>query len=296
MFRLRTSIAAALVFAAASLLASGATAGPSEIPTAGPRGDACGTRIAKADGGWWSCTLAENFSGTTLNRKLWTPVKNKGSAEQACMLDDPRTVAVRDGALHLTVRPVDETLVCPPRADGTSSAYASGSVSTFYQFSQQYGRFEARIKSQATASRGLQEAFWLWPDVRYTRLLPWPQSGEIDIAEMYSQYPDIAVPFLHYGVDDNGGPVPGLNTAWDCLAPRGEFHTYVLEWTASSLTIYVDGTLCLHNTDGAASFQKRFIICLTQLLGIKGNAYVGATGEVAALPATMEVDYVKVWR
>ncbi len=258
--------------------------------------DACGTLVARPGGGWWSCTLAEDFDGDALDHDLWRPDVSKGSATQACMLDHPRTLRVADGMLNLTVQPVDETLTCPVRPDGTSSAYASGSITTYYRFSQQYGRFEARMMSQDAAQPGLQEAFWLWPDVRYTTLLPHPQSGEIDIAETYSDHPNIAVPFLHYGIDDNGGPVPGLNTAWHCQAPRGEFHTYTLEWSADAVAIYVDGKLCLRNTDGAPSFRKRFIVCVSQLLGIKDNAYIGATGPVAELPATLVVDYVRVWQ
>ena len=110
--------------------------------------------------------------------------------------------------------------------------YVAGMVTTYRLFSQQYGRFEARIKNTATTAPGLQEAFWLWPDDRYTTATTGRAAGEIDIAETYSQYPNLAIPFLHYTVDDNGGPVPGLNTAWNCAAKRGVYNTYALEWTA----------------------------------------------------------------
>ena len=84
---------------------------------------------------------------------------------------------------------------------------------------------------------------------------------------------------------------PGINTAWACQANRGQWNTYTLEWTAYRLAILVNGRTCLVNTDGASSFQKRFIINLTQFLGSGTNAYTGQF----ALPAAMEVDYVKVW-
>ncbi len=151
--------------------------------------DACGPLVAKPGGGWWSCTLAEDFDGDALDHDLWRPDVSKGTATQACMLDHPRTLRVADGMLNLTVQPVDETLTCPVRTDGTSSAYASASITTYYRFSQQYGRFEARMRSHAVTGPGLQEAFWLWPDVRYTNMLQWPQSGEIDIAEVYLPIP-----------------------------------------------------------------------------------------------------------
>jgi len=254
--------------------------------------DACGQRIAKSTGGFWSCVLAEPFDGSSLNAKYWTALTQPGAVGGACNVDDPRTVRVAGGTLQLTVRPVGDGLVCPAHADGTRSSYASGSVSTYRRWSQQYGRFEARVKVHPTDQPGLQEAFWLWPDERYTSVASYPASGEIDIVETYSQYPGLAIPFLHYGSADNGGPMPGLNTAWDCATTRGEFHTYGLEWTADRLEVFVDGRSCLVNTSGASSFRKRFIVSFTQMLGTGANAYTDAV----PLPATMEVDYLKVWR
>jgi hypothetical protein len=260
--------------------------------------DECGVRPRKPDGTLWSCTLAEGFGGSELDRRIWTPMKQRGRDEDsargalACNVDDPRTVAVRSGALHLTVQRVSDDLRCPVGLDLISrpGEYVSGSVTTKWKFTQKYGRFEARYKSTATRYPGLHEAFWMWPAQDLLDLL-WPAAGEIDIAETYSQYPDLVVPFLHYGRDDNGGPVPGLNTAWDCPAQRGEWNTYVLEWTADRLTISANGRLCLTNTSGAPSFRKRFFIMLTQLIGRGNNAYDGR----APLPATMKVDHVKVW-
>jgi hypothetical protein len=72
------------------------------------------------------------------------------------------------------------------------------------------------------------------------------------------------VPFLHYTPNDNGGPRPGS----------------------------VNGTPCLVNTSGDPAFQKPYIINLTQLLGTGPNAHDGQ----APLPATMTVDYVRVWQ
>jgi beta-glucanase (GH16 family) len=276
-------------------LAAGTVVAPSTPSQAAPGGgkpDACGAKVTKATGGYWSCTLAENFSATTLNTKVWTGITQPGSGE-LCALARPETIALASGVLRLSaVKTADHGLECPVRPDGTRGSYAGSWLSTYYRWGQQYGRFEARIRSQAATAPGLHEAFWLWPDVRYTSDRPWPASGEIDIAETFSSHPDLAVPFLHYTADDNGGSVPGLNTAFDCYAPRGQWHTYVLEWTADKLTILVDGKTCLVNTDGASSFRKPFIINLTQTLGGGPNLYDGRV----PLPATMEVDYVKVWK
>ncbi len=255
--------------------------------------DACGSRPVKADGTYWSCTLAEDFTGTELNRSLWVPqtiFKTGSDAAWACYLDDPSVISVHDNALHLTVRELPAPMTCPGNQN-QRTPYVAGMVSTYRLFSQQFGRFEARVKNTATTAPGLHEAFWLWPDDRHSTD-GWPAAGEIDISETYSRYPDLSIPFLHYTSYDNWGPNPGLNTAWNCVAPRGEFNTYTLEWTATRLEIKVNGTTCLVNASGDAAFQKPYIAAFTQALGDSGNEYDGQ----APLPAEMTVDYVRIWQ
>jgi len=256
-------------------------------------GDDCGPRLLKADGTAWTCTLADDFDGTTLDRTTWRPANGFFSGQGAtrpCYIDDPSVISVRDGALHLSVRKLPAVAPCPG-AKGDPTAYVGGGVDTWHLFSQQYGRFEARYKNTATNQVGLHEAFWLWPDDRYNTAI-WPAAGEIDIAETYSQHPDLVVPFLHYTWYDNWGPVPGKNTAWNCAAKRGEYNTYTLEWEPRRLEIKVNGRTCLVNTSGDPAFQKPYIIALTQMLGVGDNLYDGR----APLPATMSVDYVRVWK
>ena len=215
--------------------------------------DDCGQRPLKPDGSsYWACTLAQDFTGTELDRTVWRPQTGFPSGSDTgrpCYIDDPSVISVHDGALHLSVRRVPEPLDCPGLKD-PPTAHVAGMVSTYRLFSQQYGRFEARIKNTATTVPGLQEAFWLWPDDRYSSTYNWPASGEIDIAETYSEHPDLAIPFLHYSWNDNGGPKPGVNTAWNCSAGRGQWNTFTLEWTASRLEILVNGKTCLVNTSG----------------------------------------------
>ncbi len=260
-------------------------------PPSQTRGDACGELLTKADGSRWQCSFVDEFTGRRLDRDVWLPQTGLATgtdSARACFADDDSTVAVRNGRLLLSVVRAPAPVAC----QGTSADFLSGSVSTYRRFSQQYGRFEARMKVAPTSQPGLQEAFWLWPDDRTVSVLPWPAAGEIDIAETYSRHPDLAIPYLHYTMNDNGGPVPGVNTAWDCFAPRGEWHTYTLTWSDTTLRIDVDGRHCLTNESDDPAFDRPYIAVLTQALGVQDNGWTDA----APMPATTAVDYVKVWR
>lgn len=254
--------------------------------------DACGTQPRKSGGGYWSCTFVDDFSGTELDPTKWVKQTIFSSGDRrgayACYHED--NVAVGGGALHLTLRREAEPRPC---ADSSlaPTRYTSGSVMTYRLFSQVHGRFEARIKNTATEAPGLQETFWLWPDDRQPHLLEllWPAAGEIDIVETYSSWSGLAIPFLHYG--QGGGPAPGVNTSY-CAASRGVWNTYALEWSAQRMEVFVNGRSCLVNTSGDSAFQHAYIMALTQLLGTGGNAPTADT----PLPATMSVDYVRVWR
>jgi beta-glucanase (GH16 family) len=257
--------------------------------------DGCGATVLKADGSPWRCTFSDNFSGTALDRSKWLPQTvgyTMGSpTDWVCYVDDPSVLGVSGGVLTLRVIK-GANQPCRGLTGSPSTRYRGASVSTSALFSQQYGRFEARIKDTASTSPGLQESFWMWPDARYPAGQGvWPANGEIDVAETYSQYPNLAIPFLHTSYDWLG-PIPGWNTAWNCAAARGVWNTYTLEWSATRLEIFVNGVSCLVNTSGDSAFQKRYVMALTQGLGQSGNALTANT----TLPVSIDVDYVRVWQ
>jgi beta-glucanase (GH16 family) len=254
--------------------------------------DDCGAvPPSKPGGGRWECTFADEFDGDRLDRSKWTPQTHHSSGTddaRACNVDDPRNVSVSDGALRLTVREASKSVDCGKK----QGDYTAGNISTYHKFSQQYGRFEARIKSADATMPGLQEAFWLWPDDRASNLWWLPMSGEIDVAETYSHQPKLAIPYLHYLAIDSLVSRPGHNTAWDCKAERGTYNTYTLTWTRRSLTIDVNGETCLVNRSGNRAFNKPYIAAFTSALGQGRNELTNET----PLPATMSVDYFRVWR
>jgi len=264
------------------------------VPAVTAASDACGVQPLKPDGTPWHCTFRDDFAGGTLDRTKWVPqtVFATGSSyARACYFDSPSTISVVNGSLNLTVRKLSRSVNCVVNGVSIWTRFVAGMVSTYHLFSQQYGRYEARVRTHATTFPGLHEAFWLWPDDRVPSTTVWPEAGEIDVSETYSVYPNLSIPYLHYSADA-GGPQPGLNTAWNCTAYRGLWNTYTLEWSPTRIEILVNGRSCLVNTSGDPAFRKPYILAFTAGLGKGKNGYQIRT----PLPATYQVDYVRVWK
>jgi beta-glucanase (GH16 family) len=255
--------------------------------------------MPKATGGLWQCTLDEEFDGTTLNRNLWVPITTAASGFHSgpeCLVDTPDNLSVGDGALTLTVRKEAAPFTCQDADSGPfTTQYTSEQIATYGTFAQAYGRFEIRARVPNTPIPGIQESFWLWPNDQ-AKYGPWPQSGEIDIAEMFSRWNDHAFPYIHYNNYQDYNV-----TTYNCaIADLGQYHTYALEWTPDTLTIIYDGQTCLVDNWNPLSpqvkpqpFDQPFIIALTQLLGVEPNPFDPAT---TPLPASTQVDYVRVWK
>jgi len=258
----------------------------------------CGKQTyTKPGGGTWKCTFADDFGGSSLDQTKWTPQQTAVSGLHSgpeCLVDHPDNVSVGSGVLRLTARKQPAPFTCNSPHGAYTTEYTSGGVTTYGKFSQAFGRFEFRAKFPGATVAGLQSALWLYPEQqKYGR---WPTSGEIDVAEAYSLYPDRTIPYIHYTqADTNDKSV----TNWYCKLDPSQFHTYVAEWTSTSIKITNDGTTCVDHTIAPAAplaapapFDQPFNVLMTQVLGVNTNAFDPAS---TPLPATMEVDWVRVW-
>lgn len=158
--------------------------------------------------------------------------------------------------------------------------------------SWQYGWFEARIKVSDTP--GSWPAFWMMPQDFKT----WPGDGEIDIMEyaISTQGKDKSSSSIHC----NAYNWPkGTQKTHVCSVKNAasEFHVYALEWTESEMKFYVDGQLHLtFKNEGKGydtwPFNAPFYLKFNMAWG--GN--MGGTTDESGLPATYEVDYVRVFK
>ena len=81
--------------------------------------------VPKPGGESWVCAFADEFNGTSLDRTKWLPQTNFATgmpspSSRSCHVDHPANVAVRQGALQLTVRRVKTPVVCKGDAGPTT--------------------------------------------------------------------------------------------------------------------------------------------------------------------------------
>jgi beta-glucanase (GH16 family) len=262
------------------------------------KSDCGGVTLTKANGTPWVCTFDDEFDGTTLNTNNWLVQQTSASGYSSgneCYVNSPDNVSVSGGVLNLTAREEDASFTCSSPKGSYSTQYTSGMVSTDYRFNQTYGLYQVRAKLPASTVQGLQETFWLWPadSTKYGDL--WPDSGEIDFAEFYSEYPTLDIPVVHYR-----SATKDPNATGDCaISDPTAFHTYGLEWTPTTMSILLDGQVCLTDSwhamapeSGSEPFDQPFFLCLTQALGMDTNNFQAG---VSQLPATTQIDWVRIW-
>jgi beta-glucanase (GH16 family) len=270
---------------------------PAPTPTTTLPAGPCGPAILKSDGQPWRCTFSEDFNGTTLDASKWTPLTTAATALNNggdCWVSSPANIALSDGTLRLSTRREAKKFTCTSLG-GTSykTRYSSGTVSTTGKFNQAYGRFSFRAKFPAGDKPGVMASLWMHP--YRTKYGKWPASGEIDVAEYYSSYPDRAIPYIHY---ETAKPDPTVTNTSCLIHDPTAFHTYTAVWSPGRIVISFDDRVCIDHVinparplTGSQPFDQPFSIHLSQCLGGSNNR----VSDKTVLPATTEVDWVRIW-
>jgi len=218
--------------------------------------------------GSWHRVWSDDFSGSALDTTKWStgwfgsgvtaPVN---TAEIGCY--DPAQVAVSGGNLNLTAIAKAQTV------NGKLYPYTSGLVSTMDTFSFTYGVLEARIYLP-----GAEAKIANWPAFWANGTGASPASGELDVMEGRG---GAATYHFHATAGSSGGIVPGDFTGW---------HTYAADWQPGVVTYYYDGKKVGQITSGITAGPMYLIL----------NYGIGTYGGPISTPATMRVDYVRVWK
>jgi beta-glucanase (GH16 family) len=112
----------------------------------------------------------------------------------------------------------------------------------------------------------------------------WPTCGEIDIMEHIN-----TDNLIHGSLHWNGG-----NTSQQTTSTPADYHVYAVEWDSKQIRFYVDDTLYdQESTFAIGAFHLPFFLILNVAAG--GN-WPGQTVDESILPASMYVDYVRVYK
>jgi len=176
--------------------------------------------------------------------------------------------------------------------------YTSARLHTANKQSWTYGRIAARIK--LPQGKGIWPAFWmLGANINENGGdTPWPQSGEIDILELYGSKDDAVVEAnLHYAdKSDSHAMMGAVSYQLEKGIFADAFHIFELEWNANNITWFVDGQQFASTSitaDELAEFHKDFFLLLNLAVG---GTYAGRPDTTSVFPQYMYIDWVRVYK
>lgn len=230
---------------------------------------------------------SDEFEGDTLDPSRWTVVEDcggGGNEERQCYTAP--AVSLRDGQLVLTATHAVTT--------ATMRSYASGKVHTRGLASFRYGRIE--VRARMPQGQGLWPAIWMLPE--HDNYGPYPQSGEIDIAEAVNLGVGCAGCRDRFYGARHHGPAPDQNSEESGsieIKTSAAFHLFALDWTPEQMIWLVDDVAYLR-ADGAPPWDQRFHLILNLAVGGIWAETSGARGvDDDHFPAELLVDYVRVY-
>lgn len=221
--------------------------------------------------------------------------------------DHPENARVEDGILiieaHLKDVSAQRSQEIVKELDGSnaktellgSQEFTSARLITRGKKEFVHSRVEARARF--TTGRGTWPAIWLLGD---EALKPWPLCGEMDIMEHVGFKPNHVYSAVHSKVSNfmNGAGVSKeviLDDVWN------DFHTYAVEWDATTIRYFVDD-VCYHiikkgqrpEDDWPFVEDNPFYLILNIAVG---GSWGGQEGiDKSLFPQRMEVDYVRVFK
>jgi beta-glucanase (GH16 family) len=232
--------------------------------------------------GPWNLVFDSEFNGSSLDPFQWSTGwfgsgYNTGPISSTYGLDVCAASQVSVGSGSLQIKAILKT--------NTSSygtfPYTSGVITTLAAaypwsapalFSFTYGYAEARIWLPGSGRIADWPAFWMYS----TALSNTYPNGEIDILE------GLGGSARAHLISSLGtqGPLTGSGTF------AGGWHTFAVNWEPGAITYYYDGVSIGDFTTDIPSTPMFLIL----------NLEVSTTLSPPAAPASMLVDYVRVWR
>lgn len=252
----------------------------------------------------------DEFNGSSLDMSKWSYetgyyISNDpnswgwGNAELQHYTTSTQNVFIEDGKLNIRALNDPKSF---PQDPNRYAQYSSGKINTKDHFTFQYGRVDIRAK--LPTGNGVWPAFWMLPEDSVYGA--WAASGEIDIMEAKGRLPGTTSGAVHFG---GQWPV-NRYIAGEYHFPEGQtfandYHVYSMIWEEDNIKWYVDGkfffkvsreqwySVAAPNNPNAP-FDQPFYLIMN--LAIGGHFDGGLAPDPSDIPATMQVDYVRVYK
>ena len=226
--------------------------------------------------------------GSRFDESKWISCQRQGATWNRWLADRPEVHFINDGKLVCRAVP-------NPYQDEDPVPMITGGVKSQGKFAFTYGKVECRALSNPWI--GNFPAIWMMPA---DNSKGWPNAGEIDIWEVIDT-DERSYHTIHsnwsYNLGNKNNPKSSFNTA----VKLDRYHTYGLEWDATSLKWYVDGKLVgtyekSTNSSvlnqGQWPFDKHFYLILNQSVG---NGAWAANADVNHVYETT-FDWIRVYQ
>jgi beta-glucanase (GH16 family) len=256
--------------------------------------------------GAYKLVMADEFNDTVLNTGNWFtyfPYTDDGSdlcvfcrthgKENQVYLD--RNLVIKDGMLNIIAKREQAAWF------GHERPYTSGMLHSKAVFGQ--GRYEVRAK--LPTGTGISPGIWTFGQL----------VAEIDILEGGMEIPDRFHITVHNRLLKKMVH-KRINTGVDLSA---DFHVYVMEWDSTGIRFYLDDTLvwtlCKYSKRNGKNPAKcddskrrktvqpvfppddeKIVVIISLGVGNEISAFTGEPDEETRFPATMLVDYVRIYQ
>lgn len=227
-------------------------------------------------GGAWNIIFDDEFNTSSLNTTIWTP--NWFSTSLGCSANPTDTANYAtsnvsqpgDGYLHLDITSGISTCGGNTKQylGALASTNPSDGISGHTGFAYTYGYIEFRAYLPASGS-----AIANWPATWTTGQPVWPANGENDTME--GLFGGQACYHFHSPSGHPGACASGNYSGW---------HIFASDWEPGSVTYYYDGVQVGQISTGITSSPHYIILDYT------------TTTNMLVVPATMLVDYVRLWQ
>jgi beta-glucanase (GH16 family) len=258
----------------------------------GPTGTSGATFTAPSQGPYKKLVWSDEFNGpagTPPNASNWTADSGGSCGDGTLSTDtqDPANASL-NGYGDLGINAYENT------ATAGAPTYTSAQLDSNQKISVSYGEIEARIA--LPRGSGLCSGFWMVGNSPNGGCFP--ECGEIDIMEAVTLYPNEVFGTLH-------GPLIGSSNyqQWQqgVTAPTpfpGTFHTYGLIWQPGRLTWTLDGVPYGTATPKQLPATAQWVFNGNPfhiLLSLAVGGWPGPPAAGASFPATMRVDWVRLY-